>query len=117
MTKILSVMLTLSLLLGAGPCLAHAKLVSSSPADKAQLAEAPKTLNLKFSETAKLAVVKLTSGGKDIPVAVDKAAKPAESFSLTLPTLAPGTYTVQWSAVAADDGHLTKGSFSFSVTG
>ena len=32
----------------AGPCLAHAKLLSSSPADKAQLAQAPKSLTLKF---------------------------------------------------------------------
>ena len=36
----------------AGPCMAHAKLQSSSPADNAHLAEAPKTLTLKFSEAA-----------------------------------------------------------------
>jgi methionine-rich copper-binding protein CopC len=36
---------------------------------------------------------------------------------LTLPALAPGSYTVQWTAVAADDGHVTKGTFKFSIAG
>lgn len=99
----------------AAPCLAHAKLQSSSPADKAQLAEAPKTLTLKFSEAAQLAVLKLVRDGKEIPVPLDKGAKPGQTFTLTLPALAPGNYTVQWSAMAADDGHVTKGSFTFSI--
>ena len=32
--------------IAAGPCMAHAKLKSSTPADNAQLAAAPKTLTL-----------------------------------------------------------------------
>jgi hypothetical protein len=117
MLKIIAMMLSLSLLLGTGEALAHAKLLSSSPADKAQLAQAPKSLELKFSETARLAMVKLSSGGKEIPLSVDKSAKADQSFSLTLPALSPGSYTVQWTAVASDDGHVTKGSFSFSISG
>jgi hypothetical protein len=110
-------LLALSLcgIVAAGPCLAHAKLQSSSPADNAKLSEAPKTLTLKFSEAAQLAVLKLVHDGKEIPVPLDKGAKAGQSFTLTLPTLAPGNYTVQWSAMAADDGHVTKGSFSFSI--
>jgi hypothetical protein len=99
----------------AGPCMAHAKLQSSSPANNAQLTEAPKTLTLKFSEAAQLGVLKLVHDGKEIPVPLDKDAKAGQSFTLTLPALAPGNYTVQWSAMAADDGHVTKGSFSFSI--
>jgi|SRR5580693_1750432 methionine-rich copper-binding protein CopC len=99
----------------AGPCLAHAKLQSSVPADNAHLTEAPKTLMLKFSEAAQLAVLKLVRDGKEIPVALDKSAKAGQTFTLTLPALSPGNYTVQWSAVAADDGHITKGSFAFSI--
>jgi hypothetical protein len=97
--------------------MAHAKLQSSTPADNSQLAAAPKALTLNFSESAQLAVLKLTTNGKDIPVTVDKTAKASQTFTLPLPALAPGKYTVQWSAVAADDGHVTKGSFVFSVTG
>jgi methionine-rich copper-binding protein CopC len=51
--------LSLCGLLVAGPCLAHAHLQSSTPADNAQLTEAPKTLSLNFSEAAQLAVLKL----------------------------------------------------------
>jgi methionine-rich copper-binding protein CopC len=101
--------------IAAGPCAAHAKLLSSSPAANASLNEAPKTLTLKFNEPAQLAVLKLVSDGKETPLTVDKTAAPSESFSLPLPALAPGKYTVQWAAVAADDGHVTKGAFAFSI--
>jgi methionine-rich copper-binding protein CopC len=109
--------LSLGLAILSGPCMAHAKLQSSVPAADAQLAAAPKTLTLNFSEAAQLAVLKLTLNGKDVPVAVDKNAKASQTFTLSLPALAPGKYSVQWSAVAADDGHVTKGTFTFSVTG
>jgi copper resistance protein C len=100
----------------AGPCMAHAKLQSSSPAKDAHLTVPPKALTLTFNEAAQLAVLKLTSGGKEIPIPVDKSAKASQTFTFPLPALAPGSYTVQWTAVAADDGHVTKGSFAFSVT-
>lgn len=99
----------------AGPCMAHAKLQSSVPSKDAQLTEPPKTLTLTFNEPAQVAVLKLIGGGKEIPISVDKNAKASPSFTFPLPALAPGSYTVQWTAVAADDGHVTKGSFAFSI--
>jgi methionine-rich copper-binding protein CopC len=99
----------------AAPCMAHAKLQSSTPANNAKLTQAPKTLTLNFSEAAQLAVLKLVRDGKEIPVPLDKGAKAGQTFTLTLPALTPGNYTVQWSAMAADDGHVTKGSFTFSI--
>jgi methionine-rich copper-binding protein CopC len=102
-------------IVAAGPCMAHAKLQSSSPAANAHLTAAPKTLTLNFSEAAKLAMLKLVRDGKEVPVPLDKSAKAGETFTLTLPALPPGSYTVQWAAVAADDGHVTKGSFVFSI--
>ncbi len=107
----------LGAVLSAGPSFAHARLQSSSPAGNAQLSAAPKSLTLKFSEPAQLAVLRLNGGGRDIPLAVDKAAHSSEYFEIPLPTLAPGRYTVQWTALAADDGHIAKGSFSFSIAG
>jgi methionine-rich copper-binding protein CopC len=103
--------------IAAAPCWAHAKLQNSTPADHAQLTEAPKSLTLQFNEAAKLAVLKLTTGGKEISIPIDKNAKASQSFTIALPGLAAGKYTVQWTAVAADDGHMTKGSFDFSITG
>ena len=102
-------------IVAAAPCMAHAKLQSSTPANHAKLTQAPKTLTLTFSEAAQLAVLKLARDGQEIAVPLDKDAKPGQTFTLTLPALAPGNYTVQWSAVAADDGHVTKGSFAFSI--
>ena len=109
--------LSLCSLLAAGQALAHAHLQSSTPADSAQLKEAPKSLSLNFSEAARLARLKVTLDGKEIPIALDKAAKPSQAFTFPLPALAPGSYTVEWAAVAADDGHVTKGMFKFSISG
>jgi methionine-rich copper-binding protein CopC len=95
---------------------AHARLQSSQPADKAELTQAPKSLTLNFNEAAQLAVLKLIVDGKEISIPVDKTVKPGQSFTLSLPPLAPGKYIVQWTAMAADDGHITKGSFAFSIT-
>ena len=107
--------LSLCGLLAAGQSLAHARLQSSTPADNAQIKEAPKTLTLNFSEAARLARLKLTLDGKEIPITLDKTAKPGQTFTLTLPALAPGNYLVEWAAVAVDDGHVTKGMFKFSI--
>ena len=117
MLKNALVCLSLCGLLAAAESSAHARLQSSTPADNAQLKEAPHTLSLNFSEVARLARLKLTFGGKEIPISLDPSAKPAASFTLALPALAPGSYTVEWAAVAADDGHVTKGMFKFSIAG
>ena len=115
MRKIALLGLSLCGLIVSGQCLAHAHLKNSTPADNAQLTESPKTLLLNFSEAAQLAVLKLVSDSKVIPLPLDKAAKPGQTYTVTLPALAPGTYTVQWTAVAEDDGHVTKGTFKFSI--
>jgi methionine-rich copper-binding protein CopC len=70
---------------------------------------------LNFSEAAQLAVLKVVGDGKEFPVPLDRTAKPGQTFTLTLPALAPGSYTVQWTAIAADDGHVTRGTFKFSI--
>ena len=94
---------------------AHAKLLSTSPAAGAQVDAAPKALTLEFNEAVQLAVLKLSSEGKDIPVAVDRGAAAAAQVTVALPALAAGTYQVQWSAITADDGHVVKGTFSFVI--
>jgi copper resistance protein C len=94
---------------------AHAKLLGTSPAAGAQVDVAPKALTLKFNEAVQLAVLKLSSEGKDIPVAFDRGAAAAAQVSVALPALAAGTYQVQWSAITADDGHVVKGTFSFLI--
>src|ERR1700679_4266310 len=100
----------------AGPVFAHAKLQSSVPAADARLQAAPKSLTLSFNESVRLAVLTLTAGGKDIiPVTVDRNAPAAAQVSVVLPALAAGQYVVQWSALSVDDGHVSKGTFTFPV--
>jgi methionine-rich copper-binding protein CopC len=101
----------------ASPVLAHAKLKSTSPAAGAQLGVAPKSLTLRFNEDIQLALLKLTSQGKDIPVAIDRGAPAAAEVTVPLPQLTAGTYQVQWSALSPDDGHVVKGMFVFVITG
>ncbi len=98
-----------------GPAFAHAKLQRSIPAADARLQAAPKSLTLSFNESVRLAVLTLTSGGKDIPVTVDRSAPAAAQVSVALPALAVGQYVVQWSALSVDDGHVSKGTFTFAV--
>ena len=94
--------------------LAHAKLLSTSPAAGAELAAAPKALTLDFNENVQLAVLKVSSGGKDVAVPYDSGAS-ASHVAVALPALAPGTYQVRWSALTVDDGHVVKGAFSFVI--
>ena len=69
--------------------LAHAKLLSTSPAAGAELAAAPKALTLDFNENVQLAVLKVSSGGKDVAVPYDSGAS-ASHVAVPLPALAPG---------------------------
>jgi copper resistance protein C len=95
--------------------LAHARLLASSPSAGAQLDAPPQALTLKFDEKVQLAVLKLSTAGADIPLQFDRGTEGATLVSVALPSLAPGGYRVQWSALTVDDGHVVKGTFSFTV--
>jgi copper resistance protein C len=101
----------------AGSAFGHARLRSTTPAADAELQVAPKTLTLTFNEEARLAVLTLSVGGKEIPVTVDRNAPAAAQVTVALPPLAAGKYLVQWSALSPADGHVTKGAFSFAIVG
>ena len=103
--------------IAAGPAFGHAKLLSTLPPADAQLQAAPKSLTLSFNENVRLAVLTLTAAGKTIPVTVDRSLPASPQVSVSLPVLTPGKYQVQWSALSADDGHVTKGTFSFVIVG
>jgi copper transport protein len=95
--------------------LGHAKLLSTVPAMGEQLAVAPKQMTLAFNEAVQIGVLKLSAGGKDVPIKLDRDAAAAATVTVTLPPLPPATYQVQWSALTVDDGHVVKGTFSFVV--
>jgi methionine-rich copper-binding protein CopC len=110
--------LGLLLLLGStGQALAHAKLVSATPAENQMAMPPPTEVRLKFSEAIepKFTKVKLTAPNgtaiKTGPAKLD----PADKTTVIVPLAAPlpdGKYTVNWQAVSAD-GHKVKGTYSF----
>lgn len=104
--------------------LAHARLERSTPKNKSKLTEAPKQIDLWFSELldAKFNSIEVYSSAElkattHTNLAVgDPAVDPADKthLSIGLKTLAPGDYTVDW-RVLSQDGHSAPGRFSFRV--
>ena len=110
----------------ATPALAHPKLVTAQPADKAATAPTNR-ITLTFSEPLVAAVsgMEVTMTGMPgmadhhpaMKIAGVKVAPSADRKTLiaTLPRpLAPGTYDINWHAVGADTHRMT-GKVSFTV--
>ena len=102
-----------------GAALAHAELSSSSPAADDTLTVPPAAVSLVFDG-------ELTPNGTGFTVtdpdgevvgegALDLAVAERNEVRGELDAGSPGTYTVTWTAVAAD-GHEERGDFSFTVT-
>lgn len=115
--KIAAAAITLALF-GAAEAQAHAKLVSSSPAEGATVA-APKQIVLKFSETLqpKFSTAHLTMPAMNNMAAPAKVTVAKDKVTMVVtPTeaLGAGAYTLQWQAVTADT-HKMEGKVSFTV--
>lgn len=97
---------------------AHAVLVTSLPAANASLTPAPAQVELHFNEglEQKFSSVTLADAhGKSVAKASGDASTTDPSvLRLVLPKLAPGEYTVVWSAMTRDS-HRTKGHYLFRV--
>jgi methionine-rich copper-binding protein CopC len=94
---------------------AHARLVSSQPAQGSTVAAPLAELTLVFSEPAKVTSLTIQAAGETSPnkLAVSTA-EDSLSHAIALPPLAPGDYIVTWHALS-DDGHVTSGTVKFSV--
>ncbi len=103
---------------------AHTKLVSSTPAANATVANVP-SISLRFNERVIASTMKVELLMTGMPGMSDHApmdiafrsamARDGKSMTLT-PTrrLSPGTYKVKWSAAGADT-HRMGSEFSFTV--
>lgn len=101
----------------AGPVSAHASLTSTTPADGAQLEEAPSEVVLGYSEP-----VEVPPGGIRV---FDNAGERVDSGTVGRPDtttataelrpgLSSGSYIVTWRAVS-EDGHPIRGAFVYTV--
>ena len=115
MPKVLQLAFVLIALAFCSPVFSHAKLRSSTPENNSRLTQSPKTLTLVFNEDVQLAVLKLNTKTKEIPISIDSKLKAAPEVTVAIPLLAPGDYQVNWSALSPRDGHIMKGHLSFSV--
>jgi len=101
---------------GAAPAQAHDRILSSDPADGAQLEAAPAALTMTFS-TEPLAVEPQVVVTDAAGAVVAQGAPTIEGTSATFPwpaELTGSTYTVAWRVVSSD-GHPIEGTFSFAV--
>ncbi|MDP9330616.1 MAG: copper resistance protein CopC [Actinomycetota bacterium] len=104
----------------APPAWAHAALVSSDPADGAQLKSAPASVTMTFTETPdpKLSVVHVfdTAGASVESGSVASVAGGSKELRIAMKLGLPdGVYTVSWRVVSQVDGHVTTGAFAFGV--
>ena len=96
---------------------AHAKLVSVTPADGAELSTGPSQVQLTFDDviSPQLAQVRLTRDGSPVetsPPKVDRTVVTVDVIGRT----GPGAYRLVWQ-VTSDDGHPVSGASAFSVAG
>jgi len=115
MLKRIAITLLASIVFGVGVAGAHAMLEGASPADGETLKAAPKEFRLSFGHEVHLTSIKLSHDDGEIAVAVDRKAAAARTFAIAAPVLGPGSYRLNWRALASD-GHAMSGHLSFSIS-
>jgi methionine-rich copper-binding protein CopC len=101
----------------AAPALAHTAVRETSIADNATLSVAPATFTVTFSAATGLASVTLTNAtGSEIVLDYMPSRTRSAAFTIPLPALAPGAYTISWRAMSGD-GHVMPGAVHFTVAG
>ncbi len=104
-----------------GVVFAHAKLLRADPKPGTTVASPPKVVRAWFNEeleTKRSAITVWDAKGKrvdDGKGGVDLSDMDRKSLMATLKAVGPGTYTVRWTAVSADDADVEKGSFRFTI--
>lgn len=105
------------LLAAAASASAHTSVREMSIADNARLAQAPPTFTIVFSGPVGLANVTLIKGGgENIPLAFTAPRELAASYTIPLPALPAGAYTLSWRTIARD-GHAMPGAVHFVIAG
>jgi methionine-rich copper-binding protein CopC len=118
MNRLLLALVAISLpLVAASPALAHTAVRETSIIDNATLSAAPQNFTVTFSAATALANVTLTNAaGREIAIDYTPPHAMATTFTIPLPTLAPGAYTISWRTMA-HDGHVMPGAIHFTVAG
>lgn len=105
-----------ALLLLPRMALAHAHLLSSTPAANATVHGPDLAIDLKFNSRVDAAhsmlAMTTTSTSGTAQIVVDKQSSPTSLSAHA--HLKPGAYTIKWQALSTD-GHITRGEIPFTV--
>jgi methionine-rich copper-binding protein CopC len=104
------------LLGGAGTAGAHGELEAADPGPNEHLKAPPSELTMSFGEEPSGdSVIKVSDGcGNSL---VQRATVTGNDFVAQLATGQPGQWDASFRVISAEDGHLTKGAYSFDVAG
>lgn len=98
---------------------AHLGLSSSTPANGAQLAAAPRDFRLTFTEAVERTVARVRLVGPNgAEIRISALRQPSDSAQVMLADilgpLEPGAYTIEWQVIGAD-GHPVRGTVAFVI--
>ncbi|OYX47878.1 MAG: hypothetical protein B7Y90_12365 [Alphaproteobacteria bacterium 32-64-14] len=114
--KLLTAVLAAALL-GASPAFAHGGMMETSIHDNASFAQAPAEFKVSFEkESAITNFMLMTADKKMIAVEFKPSKAPLKEFTIPLPKLDKGSYTLSWKSMSKD-GHAMPGAVHFTVTG
>jgi methionine-rich copper-binding protein CopC len=103
------------MLFASSAAFAHAKITATSIADGGAVASAPASFSVTFNEPVRMGSVTLTnSAGQVVPITHRAGTSPAATFSVPLPRLPVGTYTMTFRSIGAD-GHAMAPKTSFTI--
>jgi copper resistance protein C len=112
---------TAGMLAWTGAALGHAKLLRAEPAAGSTVKAAPRVVRATFNDeldprrstmTVTDARTRRVDDGKG---GVDLDDLDRKTMIARLRAVGPGTYTVHWKAVSADDQNVAQGTFRFTV--
>lgn len=113
---VLSIGAALLLALAPGLALAHAAPVGLNPPHGAKLDQSPPELRIRLTQPVEIGFsrVVVRSGRREIGRSDALRLEEDRMLIRDLPPLEPGRYDVSWRVLSVD-GHVTEGSFSFTV--
>ncbi|MBI1255460.1 MAG: hypothetical protein GC196_14090 [Hyphomonas sp.] len=105
----------LAIALSATPALAHISVKSTSIENAAVIESAPEAFSFSFSQPVGLIAFSIkTEAGEAIDLGFTPPKAPAATFTVPLPDLAPGLYSVEWRTMSKD-GHPMTGKSTFQL--
>jgi copper transport protein len=93
----------------------HPEFASASPAPAQQLAEAPASVRVEFTEQIQPEASRLVVLLGNATVSLPSRASDRTLEAGLKDGLGPGVYSVRWTVVTPSDGHATEGGYEFAV--